>query len=118
MPGSGGWLARGWRQPPGGPLGQATSTWRRRAVLQPPGNGWDECTDVFWVAARSNAAIACCDRTWEVISVLSKVVAWAIVIFIVYYAATDPSGAAGFLKDVLHGLESAGNSMSRFVNRL
>jgi hypothetical protein len=53
-----------------------------------------------------------------VINVLRKVIAWAVVIFIVYYLATDPGGAAGFLKNALHGLQSAGNSMSRFVNKL
>jgi hypothetical protein len=50
--------------------------------------------------------------------VLRKVITWAIVIFIVYYLATDPTGAAGFLKNALHGLQSAGNSMSKFVNKL
>jgi hypothetical protein len=50
--------------------------------------------------------------------VLKKVITWAIVIFIVYYLATDPNGAAGFLKSALHGLQDAGNSMSKFVNKL
>ena len=50
--------------------------------------------------------------------VLKKVITWAIVIFVVYYLATDPSGAAGFLKNALHGLQDAGNSMSKFVNKL
>jgi hypothetical protein len=53
-----------------------------------------------------------------VIELLKKVLTWAIVIFIVYYLATDPSGAAGFLRNALHGLQSAGNSMSKFVNKL
>jgi hypothetical protein len=50
--------------------------------------------------------------------VLRKVITWAIVIFIVYYLATDPSGAANFLHNAFNGLKSAGNSMSRFVNKL
>jgi hypothetical protein len=50
--------------------------------------------------------------------VLRKVITWAIVIFIVYYLATDPSGAAHFLQHAFNGLKSAGNSMSRFVNKL
>ena len=50
--------------------------------------------------------------------VLRKVITWAIVIFIVYYLATDPSGAANFLQHAFNGLKSAGNSMSRFVNKL
>ena len=49
---------------------------------------------------------------------LKKVITWAIVIFIVYYLATDPSGAASFLRSALHGLQDAGNSMSKFVNKL
>jgi len=50
--------------------------------------------------------------------VLRRVILWAIVIFVVYYIATDPNGAAGFLKTAMHGLQDAGNSMSRFVNKL
>jgi hypothetical protein len=50
--------------------------------------------------------------------VLRKVITWAIVIFIVYYLATDPTGAAHALQQAFNGLKSAGNSMSRFVNKL
>jgi len=50
--------------------------------------------------------------------VLKRVITWAIVIFVVYYIATDPNGAAGFLRTAMHGLQDAGNSMSRFVNKL
>jgi len=50
--------------------------------------------------------------------VLRKTIIWAIVIFLVYYLATDPNGAASFLKHAMHGLQDAGNSMSRFVNKL
>jgi len=50
--------------------------------------------------------------------VLKKVITWAIVIFIIYYLATDPNGAASFLRSALHGLQDAGNSMSKFVNKL
>jgi hypothetical protein len=53
-----------------------------------------------------------------VINVLRKVITWSIVIFVIYYLATDPGGAADFLKNALHGLQSAGNSMSKFVNKL
>ena len=49
---------------------------------------------------------------------LKRVITWAIVIFVVYYIATDPNGAAGFLRTAMHGLQDAGNSMSRFVNKL
>jgi hypothetical protein len=50
--------------------------------------------------------------------VLRKVITWAIVIFIIYYLATDPTGAAHALQSAFNGLRSAGNSMARFVNQL
>jgi hypothetical protein len=58
-----------------------------------------------------------CTR-WEVIAVLKKVITWAIVIFIAYYLATNPAGAAGFVKDVLHWLEAAGRGLSKFIGDL
>jgi hypothetical protein len=50
--------------------------------------------------------------------VLRKVITWAIVLFVVYYLATNPTGAAHALHQAFDGLKSAGNSMSRFVNKL
>jgi hypothetical protein len=50
--------------------------------------------------------------------VLKKLIPWLIVIFVVYYIATDPDGAAGFLKGALHGLHEAGSSLSRFVDKV
>lgn len=50
--------------------------------------------------------------------VLRKVITWAIVLFVVYYLATNPTGAAHALQSAFNGLKSAGNSMSRFVNKL
>jgi len=50
--------------------------------------------------------------------VLRKVITWAIVIFIIYYLATDPTGAAHALQHAFNGLRNAGNSMARFVNKL
>jgi hypothetical protein len=50
--------------------------------------------------------------------VLRKVITWAIVIFIIYYLATDPTGAAHALHNAFNGLKTAGNSMSQFVNKL
>lgn len=49
---------------------------------------------------------------------LKKVITWAIVLFIVYYLATQPTGAANFVHHVFNGLHSAANSMSTFVNTL
>jgi hypothetical protein len=50
--------------------------------------------------------------------VLKKVITWAVVVFVVYYLATDPHGAANFIHHVYNGLKSAGHSMTKFVNSL
>jgi hypothetical protein len=50
--------------------------------------------------------------------VLRKVIIWALVIFVVYYLATDPSGAATVLHHAYTSLKSAGHSMTKFVNSL
>lgn len=55
---------------------------------------------------------------WEVIRLLKKVITWAIVLFIIYYVATEPSGAAGFVHSIFNGLHSAATSMAEFVNSL
>ena len=49
---------------------------------------------------------------------LRKVITWAIVLFVVYYLATNPTGAAHALHQAFNGLKHAGDSMSRFVNKL
>ena len=49
---------------------------------------------------------------------LRKIITWGIVIFIVYYLATDPHGAAGALKGLFNWLHQAGKSMTQFVNSL
>jgi hypothetical protein len=49
---------------------------------------------------------------------LRKVITWAIVIFIVFYLLTQPSGAAHVISNLLNLLKSAGNSLATFVNSL
>jgi hypothetical protein len=49
---------------------------------------------------------------------LGKIIRWAIVLFIVFYIATEPAGAAGFVHHFYNGLHEAANSMARFVNSL
>jgi hypothetical protein len=49
---------------------------------------------------------------------LRRVITWMIVIFVVFYIATEPAGAAGFVHSAYNGLHSAANSMARFVNSL
>jgi hypothetical protein len=57
-------------------------------------------------------------RDWEVIRMLKKVITWAIVIFIVYYLATDPTAAAAFVHNIWNALKTAASSMATFVNSL
>lgn len=49
---------------------------------------------------------------------LKKVITWAIVIFIVYYLATNPAGAAHFVHGVFNWLRGAASSLATFVNSL
>jgi hypothetical protein len=49
---------------------------------------------------------------------LKKVITWAIVIFLIYYLATDPAGAANFVHHIYNGLKSAAASLTTFVNSL
>jgi hypothetical protein len=55
---------------------------------------------------------------WEVIRMLKKVITWAIVIFIVYYLATEPTAAAHFVHNIWNGIKTAASSMATFVNAL
>jgi hypothetical protein len=56
---------------------------------------------------------------WEEITVKIKtILGWAVVIFIVYYLATQPVGAAHSVHSIFDGLRSAGNSLATFVNSL
>jgi hypothetical protein len=47
-----------------------------------------------------------------------KIVGWLLAIFVVWYLLTNPDGAAHFGQSVLHGLRSAGDSLSKFVSSL
>ncbi|MGA3151887.1 MAG: hypothetical protein ACLPN6_08750 [Streptosporangiaceae bacterium] len=49
---------------------------------------------------------------------LKKVISWAIVIFIIYYLATDPAGAAAFMHHIFNGLKTIGASLATFFNSL
>jgi hypothetical protein len=49
---------------------------------------------------------------------LKTIITWAIVIFIVFYLITDPTGAAHFMRSALDGLKTAGHSLSTFVSSL
>ena len=49
---------------------------------------------------------------------LKKVITWGIVIFVIYYLVSDPSGAANVVHSSLNGLRSIGRSLSSFVSSL
>lgn len=49
---------------------------------------------------------------------LKKVTTWAVIIFIVFYLATQPTGAAHVVHSAYNGLHSAGQSLAKFVNSL
>jgi hypothetical protein len=49
---------------------------------------------------------------------LRRIITWALVLFIVFYVATQPTGAAGFVHHAYNGLHDAANSMAQFVNSL
>jgi len=49
---------------------------------------------------------------------LKKVLTWAIVLFIIFYVATEPTGAGDLVHHAYNGLHSAANSLATFVNSL
>lgn len=49
---------------------------------------------------------------------IRRIAIWAAVAFAAYYLITDPSGASHAVHGALHGLRSAGTSLSRFVSGL
>jgi hypothetical protein len=49
---------------------------------------------------------------------LKKIITWAVVLFVVFYIATQPAGAADFVHHAYNGLHDAANSMAKFVNSL
>lgn len=49
---------------------------------------------------------------------LKKILTWAIVLFIVFYLATQPVGAANAVHHAFDGLKHAGNSLATFFNAL
>lgn len=49
---------------------------------------------------------------------LKKVVTWAIVIFVIFYIATEPTGAANTVHHVYNGAHEAATSLALFVNSL
>jgi hypothetical protein len=51
-------------------------------------------------------------------AVIGKIIRWAIVLFIVFYVATEPAGVAGFVHHAYNGLRDVTSSMANFVQSL
>ena len=51
-------------------------------------------------------------------ALLSRVLTWAVVIFLAFYLFTQPDGAANVIRGMLDLLRSAGNVLAIFVNHL
>jgi hypothetical protein len=49
---------------------------------------------------------------------LQKVITWTLILFIIYYLASDPAGAAGVVHQAFDGLRSAGDALSSLVSSL
>ena len=49
---------------------------------------------------------------------LKKILTWGIVIFIAFYLATQPVGAANVIHSAFDALKTIGNSLATFVNSL
>jgi len=47
-----------------------------------------------------------------------KIITWGLVIFVIFYLVTDPTGAATIVHNIFHGLHSLATSMTTFVNSL
>jgi hypothetical protein len=49
---------------------------------------------------------------------VKKILGWVVVIFIVFYLVTNPTGAAHAMTNLLNLLKGAGNSLATFFNSL
>jgi hypothetical protein len=49
---------------------------------------------------------------------LKKILSWGIVIFILFYLATQPTAAAHVMTNIFDGLKSIGRSLATFFNSL
>jgi hypothetical protein len=49
---------------------------------------------------------------------LKKVITWAIVIFVVYFLATQPGTSADFVRSWFNAARDVGTSLSHFVSSL
>ncbi len=47
-----------------------------------------------------------------------KVIGWVVVVFLVYYLVTRPTGAAAAMHNLFNMLKSAGGALATFLNSL
>jgi hypothetical protein len=47
-----------------------------------------------------------------------KIAGWAVVVFLVWYLITNPTGAAHAMTRLMHFLKQVGNSIATFFNSL
>jgi len=50
--------------------------------------------------------------------VITRILGWAVIAFIVFYVLSDPAGAASTVQGLLGDLKGAGNSLASFANHL
>jgi hypothetical protein len=49
---------------------------------------------------------------------LRKIIAWAVVLFVVFYITTQPAGAGVFVHHAYDGLHKFATSLAQFINSL
>lgn len=49
---------------------------------------------------------------------LKKIIVWAVVLFVIFFVATDPAGGAGVVHAAYNGMHDAAGSLANFVNSL
>lgn len=47
-----------------------------------------------------------------------RIITWGLVLFVVFYLVTNPTGAAAFTHQIMGGLHRLGTSLATFVNSL
>jgi len=64
------------------------------------------------------AAWHCTECALGGVRMLGKIIRWALLLFVVFYLVTDPTGAAGLVHGAIDGLRAVATSLASFVNSL
>jgi hypothetical protein len=70
-----------------------------------------------WYPAQRDVVREARYQSWTS-GLLRRVITWVVVIFVVFYVATEPSGTAGFVHAAFNGLHSVSNKLAEWVNSL